>query len=133
MKILVTIIFVIGYLDAVGKPDLFSRYFSDTKKLFENDKKFVEEIENYLPKASKIFVYPVFGFPEVRGDLYRSVSGYLHSKDLIFSYPMPKNRKSHLWQSEVAKLEFDEFIRAIKNAGFNGVWLEKYFFHNLNE
>jgi len=132
-KILVTIIFVIGYLDAVGKPDLLSKNFASNQKLFENDKKFVEEIENYLPKASKIFVYPVFGFPEAMGNDYRSVSGYLHSKDLIFSYPMPKNRKSHLWQSEVAKLEFDEFVRAIKNAGFNGVWLEKYSYNNQNQ
>lgn len=131
LKILVTIIFVIGYLDALGKPDLFSRYFSSNQELFENDKKFVTEIENYLPKASKIFVYPVFGFPEVRGDRYSSVSGYLHSNNLIFSYPAPKNRKSYLWQKKVSELEFKKFVFEIKKAGFSGVWVEKYFYYNM--
>ncbi|MFZ9180603.1 MAG: hypothetical protein ACO201_01880 [Rickettsiales bacterium] len=131
LKIMVMLIFVIGYLEAVGMPNRFSNDFAENKRLYENDKKFVTEIENYLPKQSKIFIYPVFGFPEVRGDWYRSVSGYLHSNDLIFSYPTPKNRKSHLWQKEVSELEFEKFIFEIKKAGFSGVWVEKYFYYNM--
>lgn len=152
LKILVSFIFVIAYLDAVGKPDKATKviyaiiddsvhekpdatkkYFEINKALYENDKKFVEEIEKFLPKQSKIFVYPVFGFPEFVNDKYRSVAGYLHSNDLIFSYPMPKNRKSHLWQTEVAELEFNEFIAEIKKTGFNGVWIEKYYKQDQKE
>jgi hypothetical protein len=124
-KILVLTIAFLSLIDAVGKPDLFSKSFLSNQNKYLNNKTFVNNIENSLPVNSKIFVMPVRGFPEEYYDNYSAVSGYFFSKNLHFSYPMPKGRKSELRQKLIEKLPADQLVQELKKEGFAGIWIVK--------
>jgi hypothetical protein len=131
IKIFITIICSLAFIDAVGGPTKISKNFANNKKNYENHKIFVENIEESLPLGSKIFMMPVKGFPEVKYDNYQSLIGYIFGKELKFSYPAPKNRKSHLWQREVADLQFQDFVKKIKEEGFVGIWIQRDIFDKI--
>ena len=113
-KIIIILICSLALIDAVGGPNKLAKNYENNNKSYLIQKTFVENIEKSIPVGSKIFMMPIKGFPEGYFDNYQSVIGYIFSKDLNFSYPTPKARKSHFWQKEVANLKFDEFIKKIK-------------------
>lgn len=113
----------LAIFDQVGKNP--STLF-DSKKFqqkFISDKSFVEQVEAEMPKNSQIFIMPIGSFPEK--DDYENLVGYLHSKDLRWSYPMMSGRESDLWQKRVAALGFENFLSEIKKVGFNGVLINR--------
>jgi phosphoglycerol transferase len=122
--ILLVVITVISLFDQVGKVSAQTAQTEKMKSRFVVDKDFVERVEADLPKG-QIFILPVYGFPEADGDSYESLVGYLHSKELRWSYPAITKRKSNLWQKEVEKLEFNAFISQIKKSGFNAVFINR--------
>ena len=130
-KIMIVIICCLALIDAVGGPTKLSKNFANNKKNYENQKAFVENIEKSIPVGSKIFMMPIKGFPEAYWDNYQSVIGYIFSKELNFSYPVPKNRKSHLWQREVADLKFQDFVKKIKEKDFVGIWIQRDIFEKI--
>ena len=132
-KIIITIICSLALIDAVGGPTKLSKNFANNKKNYENQKAFVENIEKSIPVGSKIFMMPVKGFPEDYWDNYQSVIGYIFSKELNFSYPVPKGRKSHLWQKEVVNLKFQDFVKKIKEKGFVGIWIQRDIFEKIEK
>ena len=132
-KIMIVIICCLALIDAVGGPTKLSKNFAKYKKNYENQKTFVENIEKSIPIGSKIFMMPVKGFPEYLFDNYQSVIGYIFSKELNFSYPVPKNRKSHLWQKEVADLKFQDFVKKIKEKEFVGIWIQRDIFEKIEK
>ncbi len=130
-KFFIITICSLALVDAVGGPTKLSKNFADYKKNYENHKAFVENIEESLPLGSKIFMMPVKGFPEENHDSYQSLIGYIFSKELKFSYPAPKNRKSHLWQREVVDLKFQDFVEKIRKEGFVGIWIQRDIFDKI--
>jgi hypothetical protein len=130
-KIFIVIICSLALVDAVGGPTKISKNFANYKKNYENHKAFVENIEQSLPLGSKIFMMPVKGFPEAWYDDYQSTIGYIFGKELKFSYPAPKNRKSHLWQREVADLQFQDFVKEVRIEGFAGIWIQRNIFEKI--
>ncbi len=132
-KIIIMIMCAIAMIDAVGGPTKLSKNFANNKKNYENQKTFVENIEKSIPVGSKIFMMPVKGFPEDYWDNYQSVIGYIFSKELNFSYPVPKNRKSHFWQKEVVNLKFQDFVKKIKENGFVGIWIQRDIFEKIEK
>ena len=130
-KISIVIICSIALVEAVGGPSKISKNFADNKINYNIQKAFVENIEKSIPVGSKIFMMPIKGFPEHFKDNYQSVIGYVFSKELNFSYPVPKNRKSHLWQREVADLKFQDFVKKIKEKGFVGIWIQRDIFEKI--
>ncbi len=131
IKIFIIIICSLALIDAVGGPTKISKNFANYKKNYENHKTFVENIEQSIVVGSKIFMMPVRGFPEVLHDDYQSLIGYIFGKELKFSYPAMKNRKSHLWQREVADLQFQDFVKKIKEEGFVGIWIQRDIFDKI--
>ena len=130
-KIMIVIICCLALIDAVGGPTKLSKNFANNKKNYENQKAFVENIEKSIPVGSKIFMMPIKGFPEAYWDNYQSVIGYIFSKELNFSYPVPKNRKSHLWQREVVDLKFQDLVKKIKEKDFVGIWIQRDIFEKI--
>lgn len=118
------IILLIGLLALINQTSFVGH---DQKNLFrfQSDKNFIESIEASMPKGSKIFVLPAFGFPEEAGDSYHGVIGYLYSKDLLWSYPVVKGRSSHEWIKETIKLDFNKFIAELRKQGFSGIYIER--------
>lgn len=128
------LITALSFIDVVGSRVVDSEN-SQSKELYEDYKKFVTNIEESLPKGSKIFFMPVKGFPEYHGDNYSSLIGYIFSNELKLSYPAPKDRKDDLWQKDIVKLNFVDFIAEIKKHDFAGVWIQRDIFnkiHNLD-
>lgn len=121
--IFLSLLSFLAVFDQVGKSP---STLSDPKKLqqkFISDKNFVEQVEAKMPKNSQIFVMPISSFPEE--DDYENLVGYLHSKNLRWSYPAMAGRESDLWQKKVAKLDFENFLSEIKKVGFNGVLINR--------
>ncbi|MBM3590395.1 MAG: hypothetical protein FJX30_03345 [Alphaproteobacteria bacterium] len=127
-KFLIIIISILAFLDQAGDRKKIINPQSEQKYQIYQD--FVKKVESSLPRGSLIFVTPVNGFPESPYDNYLSSIGYIFSDNLRFSYPVPKNRKSHQWQENVVKLEFNNFIDEIINQGFVGVWVQRDIFMN---
>jgi hypothetical protein len=46
---------------------------------------------------------------------------------------VPKNRKSHLWQKEVADLKFQDFVKKIKEKEFVGIWIQRDIFEKIEK
>lgn len=129
-KFLIIIISILAFLDQAGDKRKVNKIDEKSEQKYQIYQDFVKKVESSLPKGSLIFVTPVNGFPESPYDNYLSSIGYIFSDNLRFSYPVPKNRKSHQWQENVFKLEFDNFIDEIKNQGFIGVWVQRDIFMN---
>jgi phosphoglycerol transferase len=123
--ILIILVLMIGIFDQVG--DQKNQIEQAKKNLiaFENDKKFVEEIEEKYPQSS-IFILPVTLFPEA--DDFSVLNPYLHSQKLKFSSPAMLNRESSNWQRRVSSIELEEFLSEIKKAGFSGIIINKKLF-----
>ena len=123
--IFLVLIAALSLFDQIGKVSAQTAQSEKMKLKFAIDKNFIERIEAELPRESQIFVLPIYGFPEVFGDAYESLVGYLHSKELRWSYPSIVNRKSNLWQKKIEKMEFNKFILEIKKAGFTAVFIDR--------
>lgn len=130
-KIFIVIICSLALIDAIGGPTRISNNFANYKKNYESHKAFVENIEQSLPVGSKIFMMPIKGFPEAWFDDYQSTIGYIFSEELKFSYPSAKYRKSHLWQREVANLQFQDFVKEIRKKDFTGIWIQRNIFEKI--
>jgi phosphoglycerol transferase len=77
-----------------------------------------------------IFQLPYVPFPEHPGfhkmQAYDHLRGYLHSKNLRWSYGTMKNRDGDRAQSAVAELPAEEFAEALAFAGFSGIYLDRF-------
>ncbi len=122
-QIIIVIIAVLALFDQLGSPKAEQYNNRDIAAKFISDKNFIAEIESKIPSHSHIFILPFSKFPE--GSRYTSLIAYLHSKNTLWSYPSMRGRPSAIWQNEVGRLEFKELITAIKEKGFNGVFIDR--------
>ena len=109
---------ILALFDQVGRLSASSVQSKYLVHKFESDQEFVQDLESDSV-TKRIFVLPVFGFPESTGDEYQSLMGYIHSQNLSWSYPVIQSRESHLWQEEAIKQDFDGFIAMLKSQGFD--------------
>lgn len=97
---------------------------------FQNDQKFVSQIENILPKKAMIFQLPYVPFPEnspvYKMNDYDHFKGYLYSKTLRWSYGAMKGRRGDQWQSNIVTLPIEQFIKTIIATGFSGIYIDRY-------
>ncbi len=132
-KIIILIIAVFALFDQVGRPNIQNE---KNKNEFLMTKKFVENIENSIPKNSAIFVIPFNEFPEYYGDNYKNIYLYLFSKNLKFSYPINRSSKSLKWQNKIIKdfeSNLNDSINALKNKGFVGIYYDRNNYKMLTE
>lgn len=122
-QLAIIIIFTLSLFDQIGLMSAKSIQNNKMQQRFTNDSEFVALIENKVPKQSQIFILPYIPFPE-RGS-YEPLTAYLHSKELLWSYPAMFGRASSVWQEQVVDLEFKDFIAQIKEMGFMGIYLDK--------
>lgn len=100
---------------------------------WDSDAKFVQELEQKLPRDSLVFQLPVVRFPEspVVFDLgyYQSLVGYLHSRRLKWSYGAVRGRPAAAWQADLGR-RFesdetpDEALAELARAGFTALWVD---------
>jgi phosphoglycerol transferase len=105
----------------------FVPQYAANRERFENDRAFVEAIEQRLPPGAMVFQLPDVQFPEglrVRAvgpyDLSR---GYLHSPDLHWSFGSMKGR-DHDWRRAVAESPAEAILPQLAAVGYSGVYLD---------
>ena len=98
------------------------------KSMRENDRKFVEKIEQQLQENDAVFQLPYHKYPEagpVRSmSDYQLFAGYLNSSKLHWSYGGMKGQKSDKWNEIVSSLPTEKMVRAIVQSGFRGIYID---------
>jgi len=122
-KSLILVIFTIALFDQIGRVSANSIQSPEMRNQFNSNRDFIKKIEQEIPAGSMIFQLPITTFPE--GGDYSLVLGYVHSKNLRWSFPVIKGRESAIWQEKVVKLNFKEFISELKKAGFAGIYIDR--------
>ncbi len=130
-KKLVLIISVLGLLDQVGKVSAAKIQSPEMIKTFKSDQEFFTKIESEIVPQAKIFILPAYGFPEYIKDDYSSTAVYVHTKNLLLSYPSINGRKSNLWQQEKS-VNKKTFIEEIRKEGFDGVIINRRLYEKNN-
>lgn len=97
------------------------------KSIFDNDDRFVKNIESQLEDNDAVLCLPYHKYPEAgpvnkMGD-YELLTGFLHSSKLRWSYGIMKGRKGDKWNEKVSSLSMDDMINVIIPSGFRGIYI----------
>jgi phosphoglycerol transferase len=118
---------VFGLYDQTAKANVNLNL--QTKKAFLQDRLFVEQIESSLPKGSAIYQLPYLKFPEGepanRVQIYDLVSGFIHSKNLKWSFGGMKGREGDLFYRALAIEPIERQLEVIKALGFSGIYIDR--------
>jgi phosphoglycerol transferase len=104
--------------------------YQELKADFNSDATFVRKIEATVPSHTMIFQLPYIPFPESppvnRMVDYDHLRGYLHSKDLCWSYGAMKGSKVDRWQRDTAGKPTEEMLSKLRAAGFGGIYIDRF-------
>lgn len=119
-------LFVVSALDVT--PVNLAPKYDHLAAAYAADEAYVSRIEELLPAGAMVFQLPYVPFPEsgpvVNLPDYDHFRAYLHSHDLRWSYGAMRGRASDLWQRQVSALPTPLFIKGIREAGFQGLWVD---------
>lgn len=108
--------------------------YDSIRSEYLNDEYFIKNIEAVMPENAMIFQLPYVPFPEsppvYKMDDYSHFRAYLHSKDLRWSYGTIKGRQGDRWQRMVANMPVDDMLKALSQAGFEGIYIDTYGFED---
>jgi len=118
---------VFGLYDQTAKANVNLNL--QTKKAFLQDRTFVQQIESSLPKGSAIYQLPYLKFPEGepvnRVQIYDLVSGFIHSKNLKWSFGGMKGREGDLFYRALSIEPIERQLEVIKQLGFGGIYIDR--------
>jgi phosphoglycerol transferase len=102
---------------------------ANQKVAFENDRHFIQSIEEALPAGAAVYQLPYIGFPEVpiQHKLlnYQMMTGVLHSKALHWSFGGMKGRPGDLFYRALAAEPMAHQLEAIRQLGFAGIYVDR--------
>ena len=127
LKLFLTIaLLCIGILDLTSPPN--KEHNKNIKNIYNNDRSFVQEIEETVAKKSAIFQYPYTPFPEWHHQhqmrTYDLSVGFLHSKNLRWNYAGMKGRAGDLFYKSLNNEPYEIQLDIIKKLGFQGVYID---------
>ena len=121
-------ILVLGFLDQTSL--WYVPPYVSNQVDFDSDEKFVNQIEASVPPSSMIFQLPYVQFPETppinKMVDYDHFRGYVHSKNLRWSYGTIKNHDTDRAQQSVASLPPEDLVQTLAFAGFSGIYLDRF-------
>ena len=104
--------------------------YQEIKTEYQGDADFVRRIEASLPQGAMIFQLPYVAFPESRSlnrmRDYDHLRGYLHSRNLRWSYGAIKGRVGDSWEKETAALPTVKLVETLERAGFSGIYVDRF-------
>lgn len=125
LNILLCFIFIIAIIDQGIPKDINAQ---GILSLYSSDKQFVEKVENKLNHQGMIFQLPYKAFPETGPinqltdyDLFR---GYIHSKNLKWSYGIIKGTSQDQWIRTISSLPTDQMVEKTTLAGYDGIYID---------
>jgi phosphoglycerol transferase len=99
------------------------------KLAYDNDRNFVSDIERSLPEGAAIYQLPYMPFPETpplnRLDAYQLATGFIHSKNLHWSYGGMKGRDGDMYYRSLANEPIEKQLEVVKRLGFNGIYIDR--------
>jgi phosphoglycerol transferase len=105
--------------------------YADNRAAFTSDRGFVREVERRMPRGAAVFQLPIVSYPErppvvemADYDLFR---GYLHSKDLRWSYGAMRGRPAD-WTPDLAGRPLEDLLDRVTAAGFEGLYIDRFGF-----
>src|ERR1041385_3209403 len=126
--LLLTLVFIGGVLDQTSPA--YIQDYALTKSWYLGDKEFINRIESSVPPGAMIFQLPYLPFPEtppihnmVDYDLFR---GYVHSRNLRWSYGTMKNRDGDRALQLVTNLPTEDLVKTITFGGFDGIYVDRF-------
>ena len=124
---LMGVILVAGTVDQIPygcAPD-----YQGTRKRWKNDGEFVARIVALVPAGAMIFEYPYMSFPEHlpmhKMSDYEHLRGYLHSRNLRWSYGAMRGRQSDSWMHDVYTNQLEQHVEGLAFAGFSCVYVDR--------
>ena len=131
--LLIVSLLVLGVLDQTT-PGFIPNY-PELRTEYESDAAFVKRIEASLPENAMVFQLPYIPFPEVvlgrdsliyEPLLYEHLRGYLHSRNLRWSYGAINGREDDAWEKNVAAMPIREMVETLVFAGFGGLYVDRF-------
>ncbi len=126
------LILIFALLDQISP-----RFRPDYRRLtdeYMSDEVFVKKLEAAVPPGAMIFQLPVMSFPENpkvnKMSDYDLVRGFLHSRQLRWSYGTIKGREGDVWLRDVAAKPAPEMAETLAWAGFGGVYLDRFGYYD---
>ncbi|MGH2912383.1 MAG: hypothetical protein ACRDJ3_07890, partial [Solirubrobacteraceae bacterium] len=130
-------VLVFGVLDETS--GFFVPKYAKNAAQWRSDQRFVQEIEARMPPRASIFQLPYVPFPEGYGasgtgvsppnpnygTTYELARGYIHSRDLRWSYGAMKGRPAD-WQGELASKPLYLSLATAAADGFQGLWIDPH-------
>ena len=102
--------------------------YAGIREVFSADRAFVHEIERHLPPGSAVFQLPVMSFPEAAATVdkldYAPLRGYLHSRNLRWSYAAMRGRPAD-WAWTLEGRPAEAMLEGITAAGFTGLYVDR--------
>ncbi len=102
----------------------------DMKWEIDDQRLFVEAIDNQLNGNDLVFQYPYVGWPS--GGDYKMLVGYIFSNDTRWSFGAMQGREEANWQEKVAAKPIEEMIDDIVNVGYKGLYVDVNIYEALN-
>lgn len=128
VSILFTIVIISGGIYDQTSTSFIPQY-NVIKEKWDNDEKFVSEIEKMEPEGAWIFQMPYVSYPEAgttngMGD-YEEFTGLFHSKNLKWSYGAIAGREGDIWFKQLQNYNMEEQVRRLSVIGFAGIYVDK--------
>lgn len=115
----------IGIYDQTS-PAYIPNYESAAEE-WDSDEAFVEQIEEMEESGAAIYQMPYTPYPEggvYKMDSYDHAKGYIHSKDLMWSFGCYKGRDGHWWNEYLNTLSLDKQVQNIYLNDFDGIYVD---------
>jgi phosphoglycerol transferase len=120
-------VMVVGVLDQTSS--VYRPAYSAVAAEYRSDGDFVSAIEERLPAGAMVFQLPYHPFPETPGPErmadYDLMRGYLHSRDLRWSYGFTRGRPGDP-SPVIAAQETPQLVRSAKRAGYAGIYVDRF-------
>lgn len=120
------LVLVGAVLDQTGTSNAVVHHNEIARPLWERDASFVADIESRVPAGSMIFQWPVMPYPEEGYPIedYEPLRGYIHSRDLRWSYGGMRGRESD-WQNGLIDLTGADLLDRIVVSGFDSLYFDR--------
>ncbi|HEX3248248.1 MAG TPA: hypothetical protein VHS05_02385 [Pyrinomonadaceae bacterium] len=126
--VLLAVALIGGVLDQTSPA--YVQDFATRKAEYQSDKEFVNRIEASVPPGAMIFQLPYVPFPEFpplqKMIDYDHFRGYVHSRNLRWSYGTMKNRDGDRALQLLSTLSTEELVKTIVFGGFEGIYVDRF-------
>jgi hypothetical protein len=126
--IIAGLLLIFGMLDQTSN-SLVPAYVS-VKEQYIIDEEFVMNVEAIMPENAMIFQLPYTPFPQSppvnKMTEFSHLRGYLHSKDLRWSYGAMMRRSGDDWERLVANMPEKDMINTLSQFKFGGIYVDSY-------